>query len=1205
MQLDLRLACRAALAACLGVFALAPSLSLAQGQALPKEPTGPWVYYQMPSWHVTLGQLIEWEVRVSNTLSDDPIAADFWDTPQSRECEPDGLSRDWNIPSDPVAGNGVENAPQSALRFLDTDGDGNCRETVIDAAGGEVVCDAGTQTLRIKNAYVPGRPGSSTIRFLTYVDETVASPGMFVCNWAFVYDDMENDDPSDDRLIQPSGDPQKRITGCTCLVADPPSGYDFEADKTATPENVPLIPGDPSSTIVYRITGRNTGDTDISGASLTDTLPGSLAWVDAVTCPPPLTCTFRGQELTVSGWNIPSTDPDSEQFVEVRARVTCDAATDDDTGVVCNQGEFSFMGTTFPTDDPGQPGVSDETCLPVAFSNLTESTKTWTHDDTNGNGQLDAGERVHFTIHAINTGSLTARNVLVVDDIVDSPCFDPATLEALDGGSISGTYVRWPIGDLPNAMTAPIDVRFSVVLAADEPCCNQATLQSDERIDCAMDPIPTDDPTTPLTPQDPTCVAPGPQPNLVVTKEWGLEDDRDASGDATGGDVVSFTVRITNTGAGTATDATFTDEMIQCLVRLLNPLPDNLPPSVVRPNEISTTDGLDWGTDASVPFGGIFNPGQVIVTSLGGANGIVPGETITIKFYVRLERPDLCCNQGEVSYAERGEPKLTDDAQTPGLVDDPTCFTEPVATPDFAFDKSVDVFDVNGNGFVDVGDRAVWALTLTSTGASDLTNVSITDPTTDCYRVIDGSAVVDPAPRVTDTSVSGTNEISATVSGPMAPADVVSVTFATDLNAIGECCNQATFTSTELGTQLSNDPRDFIVQNPTCVTVVEVPTPDLNLTLTKGASVAGCVDPGTPVTFTLSVENTGMDPVRTWEIADPVPAGFTSVVPDPPLTYFAGVIRLDGTALGELMPGDTQRFTYSAVAPCTASGTLTNTATLTYEMTRTSESSASVTWGLPDIAASSKDLVSFDANGNGFNEVGETVTYRVAVRNTGSCAARDVLVRDVLDARFDAASVTYDPGDAGTVAGSTITWTSATVPELAQVDAGATVELVFHLSVLAATPPPQRIPNTVTVEARGHDLAACGLPAITDSAPANEDVPWGDQVVVLRRLDLLRNAAYPAESPASIFSAAAPNDDACGTTSLDEAGDIHQVDVEATLPGGLTVAGDAVFGIGRLIFYEVAEHCLVSEGGADDRICVKKSGSDVIVRSTPTPGRCP
>ena len=45
--------------------------------------------------------------------------------------------------------------------------------------------------------------------------------------------------------------------------------------------------------------------------------------------------------------------------VVARARVTCAAATDDDSGVVCNTANVNFMGQSFPSDDPDTPNPDD------------------------------------------------------------------------------------------------------------------------------------------------------------------------------------------------------------------------------------------------------------------------------------------------------------------------------------------------------------------------------------------------------------------------------------------------------------------------------------------------------------------------------------------------------------------------------------------------------------------------------------------------------------------------------------------------------------------------------------------------------------------------------------------------------------------------------------------------------------------------------
>ncbi len=1198
---------RLALGAFLPLLAAAP-LAMAQGAppGFVKTPVGPGITINPMNNQITaqVGEVIEWHIDLSNSYSTSPLYADFWDTPQDDECQAGGQSRAFE--SGTLNGSSQESAPQTAISFLDLDGDGSCAETVLDAAGGLVECDAATQTLVIYNAFVPGmepgfppRPGTARLRFLTYLD-AATPPNEIMCNWGFVYDDKETPQFSDDQLFQPTSAPGGRTPGCTCMFAAPANSFDMDLHKTVQPDRLPLIPNDPASTVVYTITARNTGGADITSASLADQLPAGQQWVGIVSCPPPLSCNIAGDTLNVSGYNIPAADPDIEQVVQARARITCGLATDDDTGVACNQAEFSVMGRSILTDDPALPGIQDPTCINVVFSRLIDSEKqVMGYDDVDGDGLLSPGDVVHFRIRARNTGRLLAREVVIVDSGLDTACFDTSSIVAFDGGTVAGSVITWNVGDISGPLGFR-DVRFDVTLTGAQVCCNQATVNSRERLDCGMAPVLTNDPTTAGVNDDPACALPGPRPDLRQEKTFALEVDRDASGGISNDDIVSHTVTITNVGAGTATGAQFRDDLLACHFRYLAQLPDNLPGGRIWPNEISTTDGTDWGVDNSVPYGGGLAPGNVIINNLGGANGIRPGEVITIKFYFRLQAMDRCCNQSRVTYTELPVPDLSDDPRTPGLVDDQTCFREPVSGPAAIFDKTVDVFDMDGDGYLGVGDRGTFHLSLTSSGTVPLTSLVITDAGDACYRVLPGTVVITPAAGGTDSSAGETITVSAT--GPLAPGDRLGVDFDVEWLGAGTCCNQATASSAELPALVSNDPRNFIANDATCTLVEVAPRPNIALKLDKLVAETGCQDRGAVLHYTLRVTNTGDTTVALWSLQDTLPAGMTGIVAVPPLAVAGSTVSVADISLA---PAEVMDFTYEAMVPCAGSGNLVNDAVLSYDaagLPQRKLASTTTAYGGPDLSLSDKLVVENDLNANGWLDAGETVDYTITVTNSGTCDARQVVVTDVLPAAFDAATAVV--GQGGTLAGSTVTWDAASTPALATMAPATSVILTVSVAVSGGLPAFTRVSNAVDIVSSGNATAACGAPRERVTSPEScincDGVPPVTQDLLVNGQVTSRAAALAGgELAALVVDSPSANTTTCGETALDILTDVLQADVGASLATGVTVP--VASAAGPVVYLEVSERCQSPDGGSDTPICVFKDRAtgDLIVRLCP------
>lgn len=1188
----LRSAFVAASAAC--VLLLAPSTAPAQGVIAktpgpPATDGGPGVGYQVPA-----GSRMEWIINVPPT----GFPLNFIDEPQATECNAGGTSR-YGTP-----GNSAESAPQPVLRYLDTNGDGNCQETVISVPGAALVeCDKLLERLIIRN--IPGTGGQ--LRFITEVDP-LANPSERACNWGhFTNPTLDPLDPS--ALRQSTGAPGGAVPGCTCVTITPPSGISFDATKTAAPETLPLIPGDGNSTIVYTVTLTNTGTENLNNVTFNDnfTPADGLEWVDVVDCPAGLTCeVLSPTRLRVTGWNVPAADPDESQTIQVRARVTCAAATDDDTGQVCNQGTFSAGLLSVDTDDPSTTAPLDPTCVPVVFSNLTQTEKRFdSYTDANGNGQLDAGERVRFLILARNTGRMGAKNVTVVDDLTSSTCFDQSSIQVEDGGTETGGVITWIIGDLP-AVFGRAEVHFSVVLSADTLCCNQATIQSDERVNCGLGPLPTDDPTTPAL-DDAACVSPGPQPNLRVTKDWCVEPPPGGGcpGTPASGGATRWTVTITNNGAGAATGAQFLDILNQ------NPCLFGFDGNVTL---TTTGAGGDAGTNNSTAYAPGFPPnlGTVQIDDLGGADGIQPGETITIEFVTTNAGGSIngCCNQGNVTYAERPSPVLTDDPVTVGQVDDATCLQRPVPGPAGTLQKTVTPLDLNTDGFISAGDEFEWVLTFTNTGDVDLTNVVISDLSSSCQEFDIATVVINPPANGTNNSLGTT--VTVNVVSPIAPAQSVTITVRGRITATvaGDCCNQATWTSTEVPgpSQSDLDPSDFVPDQPTCSPVTVVPTPDIAMNVTKSNDSAGaCLLPGSQVAYTVIVENTGADPVAGWSLSDPLPAGLTNIAVDPPLTLTGTTVEL--TAGPSLASGETRTYTYRAEVPCDSGGQLTNTATLTYNNGTsdvTKDSATQVQWGQANFSTSTKVLDSFDSNGNGYNEAGEDVQYTITVNNTGTCAARNVTVTDTLDARFDPATVAFSAGDTGTVAASTITWDSTTVPELASVAPGTPVTLTFTVRVIPATTPDQRIPNNFAVDAPDM-VANCPGQSVRHQAAATGanggQVQW--EQIVPGGVQLLRNAMISCRyytgfqtlhqqvDGAPVAPPQAPRDLAATdpTPPYTATGDADPANVNRTCPQlDLSVPGNRN---NRAVVYYLLDDPAITD------LRVTRSGGDVVLNWTP------
>ena len=92
------------------------------------------------------------------------------------------------------------------------------------------------------------------------------------------------------------------------------------------------------------------------------------------------------------------------------------------TGSFTSPGGIS--GTTFDVsaDDDNSDGntENDPTITPLNVTNQIEATKTATTTDINGNGQIDAGDKINYEITIENTGNTSLRNFTVTDTLTRS-----------------------------------------------------------------------------------------------------------------------------------------------------------------------------------------------------------------------------------------------------------------------------------------------------------------------------------------------------------------------------------------------------------------------------------------------------------------------------------------------------------------------------------------------------------------------------------------------------------------------------------------------------------------------------------------------------------------------------------------------------------------------------------------------------------------
>jgi uncharacterized repeat protein (TIGR01451 family) len=198
------------------------------------------------------------------------------------------------------------------------------------------------------------------------------------------------------------------------------------------------------------------------------------------------------------------------------------------------------------------------------------------NQDQDGSGTISLGDTLEYTVTATNTGSVTLSNVVVSDDMITPASTTCATLPQAQTCVLVGTYT---------VTQADIDTGDLV---------NTATTRSDQ----------TTERTTVVT-------TPVPQnPAIELVKEAQL---RDQTPPGEPGDVIDYTLTVTNTGDVTLEDVEVVDDLI-----VLDCSPSQ--PAVLGPAETMTCTG-----SYEIRFTDL---GSNRLTNVGSVTGDAPDDSV-------------------------------------------------------------------------------------------------------------------------------------------------------------------------------------------------------------------------------------------------------------------------------------------------------------------------------------------------------------------------------------------------------------------------------------------------------------------------------------------------------------------------------------------------------------------------------------------------
>ncbi|WP_141538718.1 GEVED domain-containing protein [Isoptericola jiangsuensis] len=554
-----------------------------------------------------------------------------------------------------------------------------------------------------------------------------------------------------------------------CFVVLPERQLDIT--KTADPDE-PVVAGE---TVTYTVTVTNLSQvpyTEEFPASvvddLTEVLDDATYNDDAAVNPDQGELTYAEPRLV---WVGPLAGGES---VEITYSVTVDDPLTGD-GELANvvfeppappPCENGVCGPTLPPTPECEDGVDPATGLPcvgtVTPVKELEVAKEVV-DTSSGEDWVGPTQDVTYAVTVTNTGGLDYTvddPAVVTDDLSD--VLDDATL---DEGSISVEPDQGTV-----TFDAP-DLTWSGPLAVDESVTITYTVTVNDTVTGDGDLV-----NVVTGPPESNCVDGTEEGCTTTTPIRALEIVKTSDGGegVTPGQVVGYTVEVTNTGTFAYSDAD---------------------PAEVTDDLSAVLDDATFNDDAAVDP----DVGELAYAEpeLSWSGPLDPGETVTITYSVTVDDPDT--GDMVLENVVTGPPEstcATDPSMSPGgasagtaitlpmllAVDNPDCSTEvPVLDRALEIDKSA-----TGTQGAQVGDVVQYTVEVTNTGQGDYTAESPATVVDDLTGVLDDATYNDDAAVDPDTGDLAYAAPRLFWSGPLAAGDTVTITYSVTLTGDGD-----------------------------------------------------------------------------------------------------------------------------------------------------------------------------------------------------------------------------------------------------------------------------------------------------------------------------------------------------------------------------------------------------------------------------------
>lgn len=630
-------------------------------------------------------------------------------------------------------------------------------------------------------------------------------PGNQICNYA--------------KTVEPTnaGTQDRKTTSACIAIPTPPA---LTVQKLADAGSV-VQPAD----VGFTITAGNSGQTDATGYTLTDTLPtnSGLSWsVDAgPTSPAPgplsgsvtVNCAINGGVLTCTptGGILPA---GSSFTLHIKSATSAATVTDTKckatAGLVCNTASVQAGNATTATSTD-QEAVGNAVAPSLTLAKAADAPS------------VTEPASVGFTITAANTTATAATGYSLTDNLpataglnwgpaaptVTSPAAAPAPAGAVTVTcGIAGAGGSQVLTCTPTGGTFPGNSSFSVHVSS----ATTAATPTDNTAGCGAGIVCNTVNATSTNGNSPTAnasttVLAATTPGLSVTKDADSTPVTTPAG-------VGYTITVSNPGTATATTVVMND-----------PLPTN--------------PGLTWSVDSVTPGGGLgaapscnIAAGAILTCPSAGTLSLAKGQF----FEVHVISRSTACNTGNITNTASGSADggLSSNSGAVGITVNQNAACNPAppppATGGTSSPSAVGQIGLTKTGpaMAHVGDPVTYSFSATNSGTVGLTNVILTDPVCDAAPVL--------------VSRTGGNQDSTLDPGEVWNFTCTHVITAADPNPLPNTATVGAIdpSANKVSASASHQ-----------VTIIHP-----SISIAKSASPTSGT-PGTPVTYTYVVTNTG------------------------------------------------------------------------------------------------------------------------------------------------------------------------------------------------------------------------------------------------------------------------------------------------------------------------------------------------------------